>query len=558
VESNSVRGKRISVLLATGLVFSLFCAKITLAAGVLAESSAYVEAYSLVQSESSTHLQRTQKIFENLKRISGRTSRSAKLLVINSPGKPWAIALGDGNIVLSAGALEIIYGQKDLEALTNLRNSISKLSLKLENIKDRELKADEQGFMYAALGGYKTNRVLQTPKGNISFLNHWVQQTHTFVDNSHHSAELRTRFLKQRLGELSEQLDLFDYGVKLAHFARYEDAAYLVEGFSKLYPSKQSLNNSAYINIQLARKLMPPTLAYRFWIPTLLEGEAGLVVDRGIRSELPTQARILLENSVAMLNDAIAMDKTDLVARINLIAAHFYLAEYFHARAAVEDALVLYPNSLQLQGMRALILLEQEPAIDMWPIASQLLEEMADTPNAPENVIFNYARLLAERSRHGRAKKYFKLLLDKGIKIPLVYREIICHEIRDIKDCIKDYGSTRETPSRWKLPLEIGSDIDAPLSKKVLKNWTHKHQRIGPLAFDFFKNAQGDSILAIDYSVELITLKSNVSTSTFELMQETESPDVVLPLSKDELWSFGPVWSARVSNGEVEEVWIAR
>jgi len=525
-----------------------------------------------------------------------RTVLTAKLLVINSPGKPWAIALGDGNIVLSAGALDIIYGQGDMvtgdawmafvlghelahlanrdmwhhqmhealagdlndQALTNLRNSMSKLSLKLENIKDRELKADEQGFMYAALGGYKTNRVLKPPNGEFSFLNYWVRQTHTIVDNSHHSAELRTRFLTQRLSELSEQLDLFDYGVKLAHFARYEDAAYLVEGFSKLYPSKQSLNNAAYINIQLARKLMPPRLAYRFWIPTLLEGDAGLILDRGIRSELPTRAKTLLEHAVAMLDDAIAIDKTDLIARINLIAARFYLGEYFHARAVVEDALLLNPNSLQLQGLRALILLEQEPAIDMWPIASQLLEQMADTPSAPENVVFNYARLLRERSRHGRAKKYFNLLLDKGIKIPLVYREIICQEIRDRQDCIKNYGSLRETPARWSLPLEIGSDIDAPSSKEVLKTWVHKHQKIGPLAFDFFSNGIGDSILAIDYSVELITLKSIVPTSTFKLMQEIDAPDVVLPLSKDELWSFGPVWSARVSDGEVEEIWIAR
>jgi len=303
---------------------------------------------------------------------------------------------------------------------------------------------------------------------------------------------------------------------------------------------------------------MPPELAYRFWIPTLLEGDAGLVVDRGIRSKLPTQAKILLENSVAMLDDAIAMDNTDLVARINLIASYFYLGEYFHARAVVEDALSLSPNSLQLQGLRALILLEQEPAIDMWPIASQLLEGIADAPNAPENVVFNYSRLLLERSRHGRAKKYFNQLLDKGLKIPTVYREIICQEIRDYENCLKNYGKTRETPSRWTLPLEIGSDIDTPLSKEVLKNWTHKHQQIGPLSFDFFENIQGDSILAIDYSVELITLKSNVSTSTFKLMQETEAPDVILPLSDDELWSFGPVWSARVSEGEVEEVWVAR
>ena len=590
--------KVLSTLRRTVLAFTLFilCGLGTSTAAMLAESSAYVEAYGLAQKQDSPHLKRTEEIFEHIKLISGRSARSAKLLIIRSSGKPWAIALGDGNIVLSAGALDIIYSHKDVEtgdawmafvlgheiahlanrdmwhhqmhealagdpadqALTTLRNNLSSSSMNLDNIKDRELKADEQGFLYAALGGYKINRVLDTPEGGESFLAHWVQQTGTLVDNSHHSVELRTRFLKQRLGELSRQVDLFDYGVKLAHFARYEDASYLVEGFSKLYPSRQSLNNAAYINIQRARKLMQPGLAYRYWIPTLLEGDAGLVVDRGLRAGLPDQAKRLLEDAVNMLEEASAMDTGELVSRINLIAAHFYLGEYFHARAVVEDALLVRPNSLQLQGLRALILLEQEPTIDMWPIASQMLQEVADSPNAPENIVFNYARLLMERKRHGKAKKYLKKLLDKSVSIPLVYREIVCREIGDSEACLQEFTSTKRSKPHWNLPLEIGADIDVAATRKVLRGWAHKQEQIGPVAFDFYINSVGDSVLAIDYRVELITLGSTELGSTFDLVLEAGRPDVVMPLSGDELWSFGPVWSALISEGEVEEVWVAR
>ena len=84
-------------------------------ASMLPESSAYVEAYGLVQPQDNNYLERTYGIFNKLKRISGRASRSAKLLVINSPDKPWAIALADGNVVLSAGSLNIVYGENDLE-----------------------------------------------------------------------------------------------------------------------------------------------------------------------------------------------------------------------------------------------------------------------------------------------------------------------------------------------------------------------------------------------------------------------------------------------------------
>ena len=563
---------------------------------MLPESSAYVEAYGIVQPQDNNYLERTHGIFNKLKRISGRASQSAKLLVINSPDKPWAIALADGNVVLSAGSLNIVYGENDLETgdawmafvlghelahlanrdmwhhqmhqalagdlsdqtLKMLRDSLSESSLNLENIKDRELKADEQGFMYAALAGYKTNRILRTTENQDGFLSHWVKQTHTVVDNSHHTAELRTRFLNRRLNELGERVRLFDYGVKLAHFGRYEDATYLVEGFSKKYPSKQSLNNSAYIKIQLARKLMQPGAAYRFWVPTLLEGDSGLIVDRGIRAELPEQARRFLLDAVDLLNIATSMDETDLVSRINLIAAHFYLGKFFHARAVVEDALKSKPKSLQLQGLRAIILLEQEPDIDMWPIVNQQLAKIADTPSAPENVVFNYARLLMERNRHGRAKKYLNKLLDERKNIPAVYRDIICKQVLGTNECGVNNAIEKSSRVPWKLPIEIGSDIESPESRKALAGWHHQRLGLGAIAFDFYHNETGDSVLAIDYSVELITLKPSKTKSTFEMMLEVGGPDVVLPHSDKEIWSFGSVWSALVSDSQVEELWIAR
>jgi len=50
-----VKVKKTVYLLFTGLALSFFCAKTTLAAGVLAESSAYVEAYGLVRAENSAY-----------------------------------------------------------------------------------------------------------------------------------------------------------------------------------------------------------------------------------------------------------------------------------------------------------------------------------------------------------------------------------------------------------------------------------------------------------------------------------------------------------------------
>lgn len=575
----------------------LIClSQVQAASDARAHSSFYIDVYGVALAEETPYLSRAQKIFRNMKHVSGLSAAAAKLIVVDSPDKPWAIALADGNIVLSKGALSVIYADGDVERgdawmsfvighelahlanrdmwhhevhmaltgtnknsdLTGIRQNMVASSLDSDRIRDRELRADESGFIYSALAGYDTERIFAADNSDSSFLEFWVQQTRSFVDAEHHSPVQRTRFLSARLSALQDRIALFEYGVKLAHFGRFEDAAHLLDDFRQIFTSRQVLNNLAYTNIQLARKAMPVQTAYRFWIPTVLETESGLPPTRSFNNELPEIARVRLEEAVVWLRAAVNLDKRDLTVSINLIAALLYLGESHHARAVVEDALKLRPENIQLLGLKALILMEQEPQVDMWPRVSGSLEALTESPKAQDNLLFNYARLLTERGRHGKAKVYWERLLSRIQELPARYQDIVCQQVESSERCWTEIEARRINRHPWNPPIAIGTDVGTAEARDILKSWQKISRQAGPLKVDIYINPEGGSLLAIDYLVELVTLDNHTIVNTNHLANMVGEPGVIMPWSSEEIWSYGASWSAVVAGEQVSEIWIGK
>jgi len=585
-------------------------------AAVSAQAAIYVDIYGVVDPQSDRNYLRVENIFRALKRVSGLESSGAELIIVASNTKPWAIALADGNVVLSAGAVDIIYstGNPDTSdawmafvlgheiahlknadlwhhkvhsalvaslaenpdsSLQSVRKKLFQSSSDPNRIKSLELKADEQGFLYASLAGYDTSRLFRgdasgdagSDLAERDFLNYWVEQTGAQSDLTHHSASDRTRFLKARLNSMSNHIDLFEYSYRLAHFSKYEDALVLLREFQSHFPSYSVLNNLGYIYLQKARQKMPVNLAYRFWFPTLLEADSGLpefdsslLIPRSIEPAISPAVKRDLEQAVLLLSDSVKIRNTDLAARVNLVAAYWYLNKMFKARASVEEALEQWPENSQLLALRALILLEQEPGVDMWPRSKEILETLLANGRKDGNIVFNLARILSERGRHGDAQRYWKQLLQETPGLPYQYRLLACRELNEDDNCVTDANTHRQQLQQLpvELPVEIGADIDDENNRGVLLSWNRLSRKIGALQVDIFTHANGDSVLALDYTIEMVASRQSQWSTQQQLEEFAGVPHSVLPASDGSVWSFDQRWSVLVKDESVVELWIAR
>lgn len=569
-------------------------------AGVEAHTSFYLDAYGPANPSENKRVEQAQIIFNRLKKTAGQSVSSARLIVINSSSNPWAVALADGNVVLSEGALNIIYegfetrvgdarlafvlghelahlanrdlwhhrvfanisGDSGTQALKEVRRSIKASAHNLEEVRQRELKADEVGFVYASLAGFETDTLLGD-ENEHSFLHDWVVKTQTWVDNEHHDPDVRTSFLSNRLTQMRYRVALFNYGVRLAHFGRFEDSIYFLDAFRRDFPSRQVLSNLGYVHIQLARKAMSPAIAYRFWYPTLLETHSGVPeLARQFPKELPAKAIDHLSQAVALLDEATRVDQDDIVSRLNLIAAYLYLGKPFNARAVIEDALQKWPDSVQLTAMRALVLLDQEPQVDMWShVTSQLQSIINDIESPPDNLVYNLAMLYAERGRHGRASALWSKLLARLHELPENFQTMVCSEAGQppvCNDLKQKKASNRWLNKRFSLPVTLGTDMDSKEARNAMKSWTEKEWTVGPFSVRIFENANHGSILALDHHAELIVMRSDTMPSPTGLKLEYGDPDIMLPLGSGIVWSYGTNWSAFLEQTRVAELWIAR
>jgi len=73
-------------------------------------ASFYVETYGLVDAEQEPLVNNAVAVFDRVLQVADRKSnRNPGLRIVNSDGQPWAIALPDGYIILSRGALKVCF-----------------------------------------------------------------------------------------------------------------------------------------------------------------------------------------------------------------------------------------------------------------------------------------------------------------------------------------------------------------------------------------------------------------------------------------------------------------
>ena len=549
------------------------------------------------------------EVFAKVRAIAGVNNRGLpQLAVIKELQEPLPLAfvLPDSSLVLSQRALDIIYKDVSLSEgntrlafvlgheLAHLANDdiwsaeVEKLiqsrafsgkvdgdDLKLEDsikqdkkdLMERELKADDKGFLYAAMAGFPVEQLLAHENDFLSF---WVAETHTQSSITHPEAIQRTNLLNERLQEKKRALEFFYMGVRLSHFGRHQDAVYFFREFQKVFPGCEVFNNLGVSYLQLAVNKMLPAMAYQYWLPGILDDET-LIKRTDI---LPifrdrTQTKIVrefLEQAVRYLKIATEKCPAYRIGYINLAVAYFYLDEVYKARAAIEDARNLKPDDPEVESLRALILFEEGQPMEVWPYAEEIFSNLAEgdlEDTLPLSVYYNWARLLEARGRS--AESQWRKLEEHRNDLPGSIAQMLCERLKDppaIEKCLKEKKkafANKKTSFHGPLPIQPG--VVTWLTKKEnhpLKNWEKRSFNWQGSTINsgvIYESPKGESVvLEMDDVVEMVVLKQ-IPEPLEKLLQEYGQPGHKKPVLNGELWVYGH-WTALVNQDKIQEIWV--
>ena len=590
--------KSIALILLTAITSSNSTYALEPPANPLSEVSYYIETYGLMNPASS-RAQRTQEIFKRI-RLSADApiGQTPSLKIINSDGKPWAMALPDGNIVLSQAALSICYqgvssetgdarlafvlgheiahltngdfwhqqiyftaaGEPNNASMEKVRRTVRTMAgISNENgeedwhniVKTKELQADDGGFLFASIAGFRTDQIFSKNKNGEDFLNYWVKQTRTVKDKLHLGPQERSDYLRHRFHAITAQVAYFNAGVRLAHLGHLEDAKYFFKEFQKSFPASQVHNNLGYIHLQLARKHMPPNLRYRFWLNTVMENTPPLLVrSRSVEGEMPALARKHIDHAIEFLRRASKASPDSLSSSLNLATAYLYSGEFYQAQAVLRAVEKKVPDNQRTQELKALALYQQDEDIDMWPKAVEILSKLKS-----RSALYNLAQLYEERGRKDQAKHLRDQLVKKKHRIPDEYAAHLCKKLAR-NNCAPSDQTAQPPPIHVPLPLK-GSINEKHIQKQLAK-WSHNKRSIGSLPIDIFSNEEGNSYLAIDQHLTLAVFKKPSIKTATKLSQHYGQPIETEPLGNAEIWSYGKSWSALIEGDEVREIWVAQ
>jgi tetratricopeptide (TPR) repeat protein len=568
----------------------------------------YIAIYGEVRPEQDPRVAMAHRVFERVRATADKNSkRLPRLVVVNSRADPWAIALPAGDIVLSKQAVAICHEQVNpAEAEARLAFVLGHELAHLAHddfwhhevhsflathtdtrplaaflgghraTKERELEADDKGFIYAALAGYPVERLLKPGAGSTHFFHFWTQQTNTQVQSARPSAGDRAALLQQRLRNLNDKLGFFEFGVRLSHFDYCDDGVYFFQEFQKVFPGREVLNNLGYCYLQMARQGMDAARAYFYWLPLILDGETraqALVRDaapraaslKSLKQDAAGRTEGFLQEAVEHLKRAVEADPAYVPARLNLAVAYLYLGRPQQASAVLSDAHGLWADELSLQGLKALSLYESSDAgLDLWPMAVAKLEKLVASPDAPPALLFNLARLLAVRSGAREADDYWNRLAVMGERLPATIRVFVCQE-QSAMPAASCLGRTSQdierSPWTWPLPRAGLERLSPEAERTTLQGWQ-------ATPFDWFKDKLHGHIyrrpdgvgevLEIDQFVQMQVLRGESLGSVRALAAYCGQPLRQRTLSNGMVWSCAD-WAALALGDQVRELWwVAR
>lgn len=545
-------------------------------------------------------LPRVYAVFESVLRCADRSSvTSPRLVIADDRTQAAAFVLADGTIVLSRRALDVIASAAEPSIadarlafvlgheLAHLANndfwqrpveSAQSRAAPAERQK-KELKADDLGFLFAALAGYRVDTLLLPSTTTPDFLTFWIDQIGAQDDPGYPSAEARLELLRVRLQERAQAVQSFQFGARLLQFGRYRDALDLLEEAQTRFPSREVFNNLGYAHLRLAVTRLPPEFAYHYWLPALADLHTPLArltlrapAVSQPRSEwrIPPAAREDLIEAVRYFELANAKDPRYVPSQLNLAAALLLLGmdamtfetgalpanPLLRAELAVVNASALVSNDPSLRVLAQVIEFEQRRAGKTGaPVAG------APTETNDPALAYNLARI-ALPSDPAQARKYWRRALGDFDSLPAAVRALVCDQRAALSAVVADENldnrCSQELASRargklpWPLPVQLSRDLlEKPLTEaeRSAQGW-----RQTQLARAKVFSADTSAVLAIDDITTMVVLR-NVTESAQALLRCCSQPQEKIPVAVGELWRYES-WIAWIRDSQVREIWV--
>lgn len=573
------------------------------------QASFFIEKYGKANAQHPL-VQQAQNVFKQVSSVADKNAqRLPQLVIVNNLIEPLAFALPDGSVVIAQKAIELSYQNvekkqgdarlafilgHELAHLANndfwhrevmnfaqnsneLQNSLSKMSL--QDIQGRELAADDKGFLYAAIAGFAVDLLL-SEKENSNFLVFWekqlpqtlaninnVAQAAIAIKSTHPDASTRAALLQERLKQWWDKLSFFNFGVRLAHFQRCDDAVYFLREFQRTFPAREVFNNLGYCYLQLAYKNKGEQ-AYHYWLPTQLDllsrAETLMAAPSTRRGAFDNAASEYLNQANQYFELATRADPFYIPAWVNLAITNLHREDIFAARNAIERARKLEPDNVDIQGIRAVILYIEGQEMDTWSNAMTLLQQLSQQANVTPSILYNTAQLLEERGRTG-STPLWQQLQQRLAETPPVLQTIICQKLAEserTQNCqeILKVHTAKNTPLpdfAKNLPIQAGMYVKRePTIQAQLQKWQK-------MPFDWQSEIYGALYRSPDAQIEalelagyleLVVLKNpNLSLNQLKAMCTTGLKAV--PAVSAKLWNCQS-WTFVEVDNKVKEVWL--
>ncbi|MCP4350847.1 MAG: M48 family metalloprotease [Desulfobacterales bacterium] len=499
---------------------------------------------------------RVQDVFDRVLRAADkRDNRYPRLVIIRKTGRPWAAALKDGTVILTQKAMEFCYQAENktigdariafvlghelahlakddfwhmaaFEAVQRFGSDkktdqeIIELLIKTEDIdnadhareiiKKKELQADAYGMLYASMAGYDPGIISDASEGK-NFFREWANQitgklAYSDNRNLHPTPEQRTAFLLSNMKAVNNDLELFDFGVRLCQMGRYKDALAFLETFREKYPCREVFNNIGLINYQLAVKARNRAFQYKLAGVLDTETRAMSFIMRQEQCAYTEEFQHKLQQAIQHFRIACKKDKYYVPARVNLSSALIMAGQYSIMPGAVSKAMGVLEEALALDeddpgalNNRAIAMYLYGPSlkIDMFQQACDALKNLIKKKPEFSDAYYNLGRVLADRKRNAAARETWEKYLN--LESAGVYAEIVREALGVQQKKAENQGTS--LPAFGEPPVRLGRFDDK--TKKFLSGLTRHVLELGTVYGEYYcgKNLR---VLVLEDSVELV------------------------------------------------------
>jgi tetratricopeptide (TPR) repeat protein len=523
----------------------------------------WIDNHNVVDKKLNPLVEKAEKVFERvLASADKRSNLFPRLVVIKGRGEPWALAIPDGTVILTEGALNLCYKDvtpeqgndrlalilghelahlaKDdyrhgkmteafksfapnklteaLELLKNLTDANKDDPNYKESRKLKEIESDSYAIIYMTMAGYNPKTIVNDKGTN--FIKEFVSQT-GYDKTIHPDPQERAASLQANMENVAKDLQLFRFGVFQYHLGNYEESKQLFDMFKTKFPGREVFNNIGLCQYQLAMKTLNAcneALPLRFYLSTELDTEtlgANLQTRRttGVATSgclEKDEYKIYINDSIKYLKQAVEMDPAYIPARINLSSVYIMAGQYSKALAFADETLKIHPDLPSANNNRAiaLYLYGLSSNIDMVDNALNILNGIVSKNPSYGRAVFNIARIQSERGREAGASENWNAFLKietTGLYACAVKRAL---EILDNKD-----AQCTEKSANLKSAYPFG-EIQQQTAEQ-LKQMKKLKYTLGDTDYEIYEDDK-NTILVIDNYIEIVLTKSNIDVNKFK------------------------------------------